>query len=269
MRVRFTKMHGLGNDFAVLDAREAPFPQLPPALVRRLADRQTGIGFDQLVLLEASHKADLAMRFFNADGSEAEACGNGSRAVARYLGKAAAAETAGGVLRIDLSDDGARVDMGRPRFGWEDIPLAYAMDTAAMPVAWDELQAPDAVNVGNPHLVFFVPDALAIDLTQLGPLVENDPVFPERINVNIAAVGPGGVLSLRTWERGAGMTRACGSGACASAVAAIRRKLAASPVEVSMEGGSLAVEWALDRNIIMTGPAKESYRGSFEWDDYA
>jgi diaminopimelate epimerase len=159
--------------------------------------------------------------------------------------------------------------MGRPRFGWEDIPLAYAMDTAAMPVAWDELQAPDAVNVGNPHLVFFVPDALAIDLTQLGPLVENDPVFPERINVNIAAVGPGGVLSLRTWERGAGMTRACGSGACASAVAAIRRKLAASPVEVSMEGGSLAVEWALDRNIIMTGPAKESYRGSFEWDDYA
>lgn len=269
MRIEFTKMHGLGNDFVVLDARERPLPATYGEFISNLADRRTGLGFDQLVLLERSTKADLSLRFFNADGSEAEACGNASRAIAIYLGHAAEAETSGGLIRIEPSDKGARVDLTEPRFGWQDIPLAYAMDTSAMPVGWEALEAPDAVNVGNPHLVFFVPDLERVDLPRLGPIIESDPLFPKRINVNVARVIEDGTLALRTWERGAGLTRACGSGACASAVAAIRRKLVHSPVTVAMSQGNLTIEWSEGGGIVMTGPAAESYRGSFEWDDYA
>jgi diaminopimelate epimerase len=150
--------------------------------------------------------------------------------------------------------------MGAPRFGWDEIPLAYAMDTAAMPVGWEELQGPAAVNVGNPHVVFFVADANAVDLARLGPLIENDPLFPARVNVNVAS-REGGALRLRVWERGAGLTLACGTGACASAVAAIRKGLAASPVDVRLPGGTLTIAWTPGGTIRMTGPATHVFSG--------
>jgi diaminopimelate epimerase len=273
MRVPFTKMHGLGNDFVVLDAREAPLPEMTGAVARALADRREGIGCDQVIVLapstglDAGH--DFRMRIFNSDGGEVEACGNASRAVAILHGEPAQVETAGGPITLEPSEGGAQVDMGRPRFDWEAIPLAYAIDTSAMPVGWGELDAPMAVNVGNPHVVFFVPDADAVDLAALGPEIEHDPLFPERVNVNVASLAGPDHLTLRVWERGAGLTRACGTGACATAVAAIRKRLVTGPVTVSLPGGDLVIEWDGEGAITMTGPASEAFRGSFEWDDFA
>jgi diaminopimelate epimerase len=186
MRAAFTKMHGLGNDFVVLDTRAQPLPPMTRAVARALADRRTGIGCDQLILLEESTTADFRMRIFNADGSEVEACGNATRAVAMLHGSPAQIETPGGVLAVQPGEGGAAVDMGEPRFEWDAIPLAYAMDTAALPVGWEELEQPAAVNVGNPHAVFFVDDCDAVELDRLGPTIERDPLFPERVNVNVA-----------------------------------------------------------------------------------
>lgn len=269
MRTAFVKMHGLGNDFVVLDGRATALPDLTGPAVRRLADRHEGIGCDQLIVLDRSTTADARMRIFNSDGGEVEACGNASRAIALLLGQRSLVETKGGLIEVRPENDGASVDMGVPRFEWEAVPLAYAMDTANMPVAWDELTNPLALNVGNPHVVFFVDDTQAVDLELLGPVIENDPLFPERVNVNVASVTDRGHLALRVWERGAGLTRACGTGACAAAVAAMRRGLADKIVEVALPGGSLTIEWQADGRIRMTGPATESFRGSFEWDDYA
>ncbi|HLL29774.1 MAG TPA: diaminopimelate epimerase, partial [Allosphingosinicella sp.] len=224
MKRRFRKMHGLGNDFVIFDSREAPV-EMTEELARSLADRRTGIGCDQLIVLEPSDQADVRMRIWNSDGGEVESCGNAARCVALLLGGAGWIETAGGLLAASAKDGAATVDMGEPRFGWDEIPLAYPMDTAAMPVGWEELRDPFAVNVGNPHIVFFVDDADDPDLERLGPLIENDPLFPERINVNLASIEEGAVR-LRVWERGAGLTRACGTGACATAVAAVSRGLA-------------------------------------------
>ena len=179
------------------------------------------------------------MRIWNSDGGEVESCGNAARCVALLLGGEARIETAGGLLAASANGAAATVDMGEPRFGWDEIPLAYPMDTAAMPVGWEELREPFAVNVGNPHVVFFVEDAEAVDLERLGPLIESDPLFPERVNVNVASIEDG-AIRLRVWERGAGLTRACGTGACATAVAAISRRLATSPVQVRLPGGALA-----------------------------
>ena len=268
MRVSFVKMHGLGNDFVVLDARADALPPMTPAMARALADRHTGIGCDQLILLEPSDAADFAMRIFNSDGGEVESCGNASRAVALLHGEAAQVETPGGTIGLQPADGGATVDMGRPRFEWDAIPLDHAADTAELPVGWDQLERPFAVNVGNPHAVFFVDDIDEIDLAALGPEIEHDPLFPERVNVNVASVHDGSIR-LRVWERGAGLTRACGTGACATAVAAIRRKLAVSPVQVDLPGGRLEIAWDGVGPVLMTGPATESYRGSFEWDDFA
>lgn len=267
--IPFIKMHGLGNDFVVLDAREQPLPPITPQIARALADRRTGIGCDQLILLEPSEAHDFRVRFFNADGSESGACGNGSRAVALLHGQPAVVETGGGAIALEPQAGGARVDMGVPRFDWDAIPLAYPMDTAAMPVGWDELTGPMAVNVGNPHVVFFVADAAAVPLEGLGPVIEHDPLFPERVNVNVASLAGPDHLHLRVWERGAGLTRACGTGACATAVAAIRRKLVASPVRVSLPGGDLVIAWEPGGPILMSGPAAESFRGTFRWSDYA
>jgi diaminopimelate epimerase len=266
--IPFIKMHGLGNDFVVIDARTAPIPPMTPAVARALGERRTGIGFDQLILLEPSATHDFRVRFFNADGSEAGACGNGSRAVALLHGAPAVVETGGGTLRLEPLDGGARVDMGSPRFDWEAIPLAYPMDTARLPVGWETLEGPMAINVGNPHAIFLVDDADAVDLERLGPVIEHDPLFPERVNVNVASLAGPDHLALRVWERGAGLTRACGTGACASAVAAIRRGLVASPVRVSLPGGDLDIAWQPGGTILMSGPAAESFRGSFDWDDY-
>lgn len=269
MRVPFIKMHGLGNDFMVIDRRTDGIPDVTSATARRLADRHTGIGCDQLIVLEPSNVADFRMRIFNADGSEVGACGNASRAVARLHGNPARVETAGGVIGLEPTDAGARVDMGRPRFNWDDIPLAFPMDTTDLPLAWGPLQHGAAVNVGNPHIVFFVPDAERVALAELGPLIEHDAAFPERINVNVASVTPHGIR-LRVWERGAGLTLACGTGACATAVAAIRSGLVASPVTVSLPGGDLEIAWdGGDGTIMMTGPAVESFRGSFDWSAFA
>lgn len=259
----FHKMHGLGNDFVVVDARAQPVT-MTQALARALANRRTGIGCDQLILLEPSETADLAMRIFNADGGEVEACGNAARCVTRLVGDGATIETLGGTITGWTDGAGATLDMGEPRFGWTEIPLAYAMDTAHMPVGWDALKDPAAVNVGNPHIIFFVQNADAIDLERLGPIIETDPLFPERINVNIAHIEADGSIALRVWERGAGLTRACGTGACATAVAAIRRKLVENDVIVHLPGGDLEIGWQPGSSIRMTGSASHVFSAEID-----
>ncbi len=268
MQVPFIKMHGLGNDFVVLDGRSQPLPPMTGTLAAAIADRRTGIGCDQLVILEPSDSADFRMRIFNADGSEVEACGNATRAVALLHGRPARIETLAGLVSATPADRGIAVEMGLPRFDWAQIPLAYAMDTHAMPVAWEELEQPIAVNVGNPHAIFFVPDCDAVDLARLGPRIEHDALFPERINVNVATVTAPDAIRLRVWERGAGLTLACGTGACATAVGAMRRGLVDRAVTVTLPGGRLLIEWRQDGQIVMTGPAAESFRGSFETADF-
>jgi diaminopimelate epimerase len=261
--VAFLKMHGLGNDFVVFDARSAPLA-LTGGQVRALADRHTGIGCDQLIVVEASPTADARMRIWNADGGEVESCGNASRCVALLLGQPAKVETGGGLIHLTPGDAAATVDMGAPRFDWDAIPLAYAMDTLTLPVGWDDLTAPTAVNVGNPHVIFFAPDTDAVPLDALGPQIEHDPLFPERINVNVATVESRARLRLRVWERGVGLTRACGTGACATAVGAMRRGLVDRRVTVALPGGELVIEWAADNHIRMTGPATLAFRGEVE-----
>lgn len=258
----FHKMHGLGNDFVLFDAREHPL-SLGAETVRAIADRRHGVGCDQLIVLEPSGRADLFMRIYNSDGGESGACGNATRCIVALLGRDCTIETAGGLLKGELEGGGARIDMGAPRFSWQEIPLAQAMDSADMPVGWEMLERPIAVNVGNPHVVFFVEDAGAIDLARLGPLIEHDPLFPERVNVNVAHIA-GGEIFLRVWERGAGLTRACGTGACATAVAAIRRRLVASPVTVHLPGGPLRIAWREGESIVMHGPATHVFTGEIE-----
>lgn len=271
MRTPFRKMHGLGNDFVVIDARERPVA-MTARRAAALADRMTGIGCDQLIVLEPSQAADVRMRIFNPDGGEVEACGNASRAVGLLLaeetGGQTRIETLGGTITARTDAQGISVAMGVPRFGWDQIPLAYAMDTLALPVAWEDLAAPVAVNVGNPHVVFFVPDCRAVDLARLGPLIEHDPLFPERINVNVATLTGPDAIVLRVWERGAGLTRACGTGACATAVAAMRRRLTGRQVTVTLPGGPLTIVWDETDDVIMTGPATTSFHGWFALDDY-
>lgn len=267
MHVPFRKMHGLGNDFVVIDARDRAFA-ISPARAAALADRNTGIGCDQLIVLEPSSAADVRMRIFNPDGGEVDACGNASRAIGLLLGGQIRIETLGGVIEARSGESGVAVDMGAPRFGWDAIPLAYAMDTLEMPVGWEDLDTPGAVNVGNPHVVFFVPDCDAVDLARLGPLIEADPLFPERVNVNVATIESPRRIRLRVWERGAGLTRACGTGACATAVVAMRRKLVERSVTVELPGGPLRIDWPEGASILMTGPAATSFTGSFDDADY-
>lgn len=255
---QFHKMHGLGNDFVILDGRAEPVA-MTSAKARAIADRRTGVGCDQLIVLAPSTAADLRMDIWNADGSVAGACGNASRCVVK-LTKAATIETEGGILHGAIDGDEIEVSLGEPRFAWDAIPLAYPMDTAPVPLAWDEFAEPFAVNVGNPHLIFFVD---AIDETQLaavGPRIEHDAIFPDRINVNVATLSSN-VITLRTWERGAGLTLACGTGACATAVAAIASKRASSPVRVEMKGGSLIVSWAPGQPVRMRGAAIYVFEG--------
>ena len=264
MRRTFHKMHGLGNDFVIVDARETAF-EVTPALAKAIADRRTGVGCDQLIVLEPSKRADLTMRIWNSDGGEVESCGNATRCVVQLTG-ATRIDSAGGLLEgADLGGE-VEVAIGEPRFGWDEIPLAYAMDTAPMPMAWDGLAHPMALNVGNPHLVFFVDEVNDVALEELGPRIETDGAFPERINVNVAHIGRDGIR-LRTWERGAGLTMACGTGACATAVAAIRAKRANSPVEVTMPGGSLTIAWEPGQPIRMRGTATHVFSGEVELDE--
>jgi diaminopimelate epimerase len=260
----FHKMHGLGNDFVVIDARVHGL-EMTKARAHAIADRNTGIGCDQLILLEPSDIADVKMRIFNADGGEVEACGNATRCVALLMEKPARIETDAGILETVPQEHSATVTLNPPLFDWEFIPLAMPMDTRDMPVGWDALERPMAVNVGNPHVVFFVEDCDAIELERLGPLIETDPLFPERINVNVASVIAPHHINLRVWERGVGLTRACGTGACATAVAAIRSGRATSPLTVSLPGGALTIAWAEGGAIEMAGPATHVFTGQADW----
>ena len=201
MRIPFTKMHGLGNDFVVLDARVQPLPPINGEVAAALADRHTGIGCDQLVLIEPSDIADMKMRIFNQDGGEVEACGNATRAVGLLAGDAVMIETLGGMISARPDPAGIAVDMGVPRFDWYAIPLAYAMDTLSMPVGWDMWENPVAVNVGNPHAIFFVGDLDAVPLAEIGPVVEKDPIFPQAVNVNAAQILSRSAIRLRVCDR--------------------------------------------------------------------
>jgi len=269
--VVFRKMQGLGNDFVVLDARARPLG-LGPEAARALADRRRGVGCDQVIVVEPPRLPDTAafMRILNADGSEAEACGNAARCVADLLMRESGVEairlgSPSGVLRASRAEGGlVTVDMGEPRFGWRDIPLAIAADTLRLPLARDQVSGPAACSMGNPHATFFVADLAAIDIARLGPSLETDPMFPERANIGFAEVLAADLIRLRVWERGAGLTLACGSGACAALVNAHRRGLAAREATVLLDGGELRIAWGEDGRVRMTGPATESFRGEID-----
>jgi diaminopimelate epimerase len=267
--IRFRKMNGLGNDFVVLDARAAAI-SLSPEAVRAIADRKEGIGCDQVVALEPSARADAFMRIWNADGGEVGACGNAARCVAALLGDERGVprisiETESGVIGATVNDDrSVTIDMGAPRFAWSEIPLAKPFaDTNAIavePAGDPALGAASVVNVGNPHCLFFVADVDAHDLARLGPKLERHKLFPERANISLVQVLGPSHLKLRTWERGAGLTRACGTAACAAAVAAARRELSGRKVTVRLPGGDLVIAWReKDGHILMTGPYALDY----------
>jgi len=272
-RIAFRKMHGLGNDFVVVDLR-AQAVAIDAAAARVLADRRTGIGCDQVILLEPPRdpSAQVLMRIRNPDGSEAEACGNGTRCVAALLAaetgqRRIGIETAAGLLEAEAAPGGLiSVDMGVPRTDWRDIPLARPMDTLRADLVNGPLAEPVCTSMGNPHATFFVPDAEAIDLAVLGPALEHDKLFPERANIGVAAIRDPATLRLRVWERGAGLTPACGSGACAALVAAHRRGLTGRSAAVLVDGGRLDIAWRDDGHVVMTGPATLSFEGSFDTD---
>jgi len=258
-------MHGLGNDFVVIDARERVV-EMDEALARAIADRKTGVGCDQLIVIGTSTRADVSMRIFNQDGSEVAACGNATRCVPLFVGRDVTIETKAGLLKEQRSGDLVSVDMGEALLGWDQVPLAYAMDTLTMPVSWEDLPPPAAMSIGNPHVVVFMDDLDGADLARLGPMIETDPLFPERVNVNFAQVLAPDHIRLIVWERGAGFTRACGTGACATAVCALRRKLVNRPVRVGLPGGELLIDWAPGGHVSMTGPAAHVFDGMLDLD---
>jgi diaminopimelate epimerase len=268
MTIPFRKMHGLGNDFVVIDGREAPIPLTVDA-VRAIADRRTGVGFDELMLIEPARSpgTDAFLRIYNADGSQSGACGNGTRCVAALVmsetgRREAVIETIAGKLQAEAQRNGMiSVDMGQAKLEWDDIPLSRPQDTLHLDLSLGPLSAPVAVNIGNPHAVFFVPDAEAVPLGELGARLEHDPLFPERANIEVAQILGPARIRMRVWERGAGVTRACGSGACATLVAAVRRGLSERKAELVLDGGSLWIEWREDGHVIMTGPVATSFSG--------
>lgn len=268
----FIKMHGLGNDFIVLDAR-AHRIDLTTAQITAMADRRTGAGCDQFIVMETSQNpaADVFMRIRNADGNEVEACGNATRCIARLMmeetGKSEiTVETVVGLLRgVDAGAGQVTVNMGQAGLNWSDIPTREACDTLNMPICVGPLENPVGVNVGNPHAVFFVEDCETVDLSDAGPHVETHPFFPDRINVEVVTLLKEGVLRMRVWERGVGITQACGTGACAVVVAAVRRGLLnARCADVVLDGGTLQIEWLENGEILMTGPASHAFSGSFD-----
>jgi len=269
MKILFHKMHGLGNDFVVIDVRHQDLA-LDAALARRIADRRAGVGCDQLILIEPPRDplADAFMRIRNPDGTEVEACGNATRCVASLLmaekGRdQVVIQTVAGLLDAEASPDGrVAVDMGPARLDWREIPLAEARDTLHLGISLGQLSDPVGVNMGNPHAVFFVPDAESVDLAALGPPLERHPLFPAKVNVEIVQVLSPTRLRMRVWERGAGITQACGSGACAAVVAAARRGIAERKATVVLDGGALEIEWLKDGHVLMTGPVATSFTGT-------
>lgn len=267
----FIKMHGLGNDFVVLDARARAF-DLTDAQVQAIADRHSGVGCDQLIIVGNAEdsQADAFMRIRNADGGEVAACGNATRCVGAMLmeetgTRQTVIQTAAGLLNTRAVDGGMiDVDMGPARLDWREIPLSEAADTLRLDLAAGPLKDPTAVNMGNPHAVFFADDAEAVHLETWGPVIENHPLFPERTNVEVAEVMARNRIRMRVWERGVGITRACGTGACATVVAAHRRGFTERAAEVILDGGTLQIEWLENGHVRMTGPVTIAFRGTLE-----
>ncbi len=266
--LNFKKMHGLGNDFVIVKAEKDAFA---PEQVRQIADRRRGVGCDQFIVMEPpqNDKADIFMRIYNPDGSEAGACGNGARCVAHLWmtendTDQCTIQTVSGLLKCSIvENDMVLVDMGVPRLDWQDIPLAEEKDTLHLGVMSGELTDPVAVNVGNPHTIFFVENAEHVDVSGLGAQVECHVLFPERTNVEFAQVLAPDKIRVRVWERGTGITQACGSGACATMVAAVRRGLTDRKAEIILDGGSLFLEWREDDDhILMTGPVASVFEGT-------
>jgi len=271
--ISFRKMNGLGNEFAVFDARFGPVTLSPDAI--RALGQESAIGFDQMITIEPSKSgADAFMRIHNRDGGEVDACGNATRCVGWLLmgesgKKNAAIETNAGLLRAYDSGtpETITVDMGKPRFRWDEIPLAEEFrDTRAIelqigPIDAPILHSPSAVSMGNPHAIFWVDDVALYDLGRFGPLLENHPIFPERANISLAHVTARDAMIVRTWERGVGLTKACGTAACAAAVAAMRKKFVDNKVTVTLPGGQMLVEWRDDGHVWMTGPVETEFEG--------
>ncbi|MBT4933265.1 MAG: diaminopimelate epimerase [Rhodospirillaceae bacterium] len=264
----FIKMHGIGNDFVVIDARKQRL-DLSREQARAIANRHTGIGCDQLLIIEnpRDEHADAFMRIFNTDGSPSEACGNGTRCVASLIlsesdSRHCIIETLAGLLDCEAVGNGlVSVDMGPANLDWRDIPLSEAIDTLHLNIGSGPLQDPVGVNMGNPHAIFFVDDAEAVDLDIHGPIIEHHKLFPRRVNVEAAQIISPEHIRLRVWERGVGETLACGSGACATLVAACRRGLTERQVNIDLNGGTLQLQWMPDNHVMMTGPVTTSFSG--------
>ena len=259
----FTKMHGLGNDFVVMDGREQPV-NLTSTQVQAISNRHTGIGCDQVIIIEPPRKNGnfsppvVFIRIFNADGSEINACGNATRCVAALMHienqiNKIFIETKAGILESKFLDNSMiAVDMGKPVFQWQDIPLSENQNTKALDVTFGKLSSPAAINMGNPHCVFFVENLDQIIIEEIGPVIEKHKLFPQRTNVGVAEIRDTDLIRLRVWERGVGITLACGTGACAAAVAANRANLVGRKVNVELDGGRLEINWRPDDHVIMT-----------------
>lgn len=264
MLTSFHKMHGLGNDFVILDERAGHLP-LTPIRIAALAHRRRGIGCDQLVTLRpaCAEGADVFVRFFNPDGSEAGACGNASRCVADLIwretgNRTPVLQTRAGRLPASIAEDGlVTVDMGQPSTDWQQVPLAEAMETLSLPLAGH----PAALSMGNPHATFFVDD---FSMLSQGSALEHDPLFPDRANIGFAVIQGPSRMRLKVHERGAGVTEACGSGACAAVVNAVRRGLVERVCEVELDGGLLRIEWAANNHVLMTGSATTAFEGTVD-----
>jgi len=274
--IPFRKMQGLGNDFVVFDARKQAVA-MTPSRAKAIADRHFGVGCDTLALITPGDaQMDARLRFFNADGGEVESCGNATRCIARLL------MDERGLARVKLDSKGGTlicsdagrglvtVDVGVPKFDWRDIPLAEAADTENLSIPVDgKAIAATAVLMGNPHCILFVEDAERAPLTDLGPKLETHKLFPTRINVEFAQVHDRGYIRMRVWERGVGVTLACGTGACATAVAAMKKGLVDRKVDVELDGGRLTLEWReADGHVLMTGPGKTVFLGEIDLDAY-
>ena len=259
--MRYLKMNGCGNDFVIIDARSRGSLPLSSEQARAIADRKTGVGCDQVIAVERSIRGDAYMRIWNADGGTVDACGNATRCVAWMLMEEGGAatrriETGAGMLYAERKGPQIiAVDMGSPLLRWEEIPIARAMDTAKLDYEAGGLTTPGAVNMGNPHVVFFVNDVRAVPIEPLGPAIEKDAFFPQGVNAGFAEIRSPEQIRLRVWERGTGVTKACGTGACAAVVAGSRQGRTGREVEVLVDGGALQIEWRSgDDRVIMTGP---------------
>lgn len=263
----FVKMHGAGNDFVVLDGRQTKLA-LTPDQIRRVADRRRGVGCDQLIIIEPDEAgADAFMRILNADGSEVGACGNATRCIAALLAEETGARfvtlrTLAGFLQAEILGPGlVEVDMGAPLLDWAEIPLAVPADTLHLSLGLGPVSDPAACSMGNPHATFFVSDFQHLAIESLGPILEKKRIFPERANIGFAKIESPSRIRLRVWERGAGLTLACGSGACAALVNAHRRGLTSRQAVVTMDGGELLVSWADNGHVLLRGLAETAFQG--------